>query len=119
MFRYALVIAAALVTAPKPATAEGAQVIDDRSSFVRLVADRELTRLGIRLKVSEDGRIEGSAFGRKVTGDWRWSNGYFCRDLSYGNQSLGPNCQVVQLRGDRLRFIADEGRGDHADLRLE
>jgi hypothetical protein len=104
---------------PSAARADGAQVIGDRATFLSLVENRTLTRLGIRLRVGANGTIAGEAFGRPVTGVWRWDGRYFCRDLTYGGQDLGANCQVVELRGDRLRFIADEGRGQWADLRLE
>lgn len=104
------------------ATAAGAETfqrIDDRNGFLSLVKDRTLKRLGVRLEVTGDGRIIGSAFGRAVTGAWRWENGYFCRDLYYGKEDLGPNCQLVQVRGQTMRFTADRGQGIHADLRLD
>ena len=114
-------LAAALSAAALLALAAPAQAFDrvaSKSDFVGLVAGKALTRMGITLTVLPDGRIEGRAFGRPVKGDWRWQGGLFCRDLTFGERDLGPNCQVVQRRGDTLRFIADEGRGDYADLRL-
>ena len=98
--------------------AEGFDRVQSRDEFVRIIDGRALTRFGISLNVSPAGAIEGRAFGKKVTGAWRWEGGYFCRDLAFGNESLGPNCQVVEKRGEVLRFTADEGRGDYADLRL-
>lgn len=100
------------------AQAEGFQRVDSRDGFVQLIDGRDLTRLGIRLSVSPAGKIEGRAFGRPVTGAWQWTGGYFCRDLYFGSRDLGPNCQVVQVRGGTVRFIADEGKGDYADLKL-
>lgn len=118
MFRAAAVAVA--LTAPLPALSDAPQVIADRDAFVSLVEDRELKRFGITLRVSPSGAIEGSAFGTPVTGAWRWQDGYFCRDLYYGSRDLGPNCQLVELRaGQTLRFIADQGRGQYADLRLD
>jgi len=92
--------------------------ITDRSAFVGLVEGRTLTSLGIALKVLPDGQIAGRAFGRDVTGTWDWRNGLFCRAMEAGSRSLPLNCQVVQLDGTTLRFIADEGQGDLADLRI-
>ncbi|MFN3936469.1 MAG: dihydrodipicolinate reductase [Gemmobacter sp.] len=103
---------------PLPAAASDATRIQSRDAFVSLVKDRALTRFGITLTVLPDGAITGRAFGRPVRGDWNWRGSYFCRNLWFGDEPLGPNCQVVELRGNALRFIADEGRGDHADLRL-
>lgn len=99
-------------------TAGGFDRIESREEFVQLVAGRALTRFGITLNVLPEGGIEGRAFGRRVTGAWRWDGGYFCRDLAFGDESLGPNCQVVEKNGALLRFTADEGKGDSADLRL-
>ncbi|MEM9754823.1 MAG: dihydrodipicolinate reductase [Pseudomonadota bacterium] len=101
-----------------PAVAEEFTVIDSRDTFLSLVDGRELTRLGIRLEVTPDGRIEGRAFGTPVTGAWQWDGGYFCRDLFYGDEDLGPNCQQVTLRGSTIRFTSDRGTGEYADLRL-
>lgn len=109
-------IFAALAT---PALAEGFERINDENGFVSLVKDRELKRLGIRLKVTDDGRIQGNAFGKEVTGAWRWDGGYFCRDLAVGGDSLEFNCQLVQVKGRTVRFTSDKGDGIYADLRLD
>ena len=113
-----LLISLLMATVSTPALAEFARV-DKRDSFVSLVKDRDLTRLGIRLKVTDDGRIKGRAFGQNVTGDWNWNGGFFCRDLFVNGDVLdAENCQKVEVRGDTLRFTSDKGRGDYADLRL-
>jgi hypothetical protein len=102
---------------PAAAQAEFAQVTD-RERFVSLIEGRDLTRFGIRLEVTRDGQIRGRAFGRDVTGAWRWAQGYFCRDLYWGSMELGANCQAVRQNGDTLRFISDQGQGQYADLYL-
>ena len=102
-----------------PAAADGLSRVQEKAEFVGLVAGKALTRLGITLEVAADGSISGRAFGMPVTGAWRWNGGMFCRDLYFGKQDLGPNCQMVQSDGRTVRFIADEGKGDHADLRLK
>lgn len=114
--RYALFILVFLGM-PLPALADFAQVTD-RDRFVSLISGKDLTRLGIRLTVTPDGQIRGRAFGRDVTGAWRWKGGYFCRDLYWGSMDLGPNCQAVRMKGDTLRFISDQGTGQFADLYL-
>ncbi len=91
----------------------------DRGSFVELVDGRELTRFGIRLSVQPDGGISGRAFGRSVDGAWSWSDGFFCRRIEAGGMTLPMNCQKVLRSGDTLRFIADRGSGDTADLRID
>lgn len=111
--------ATAWVVLSATAQADTFQRIDGRDSFMTLIQDRSLTRLGIRLKVQDDGTITGRAFGRKVTGDWTWTGGYFCRDLYVGGDELGPNCQMVQVQGNTVRFTSDKGTGIYADLRLK
>ena len=114
--RFMLFIVSLLV-APLAAQADFAQ-LSERDRFVSLVEGRDLTRFGIRVEVTPDGQIKGRAFGRPVTGAWRWAEGYFCRDLYWGNMELGANCQAVRKNGNTVRFISDRGTGRHADLYL-
>lgn len=114
-----MLLAAALALWAAPLWAEGFRTVESRDTFLGLVTGKSLTRFGVSLDVSPAGRISGRAFGRDVRGAWRWDGGYFCRDLSFGQQDLGPNCQVVQTDGRTLRFIADRGAGESADLRLD
>lgn len=114
----ATALAAACMLAPASAAASEFRVVTDPSEFVELVSGRELRRFGIRLQVSPQGAIAGEGFGQRVSGDWRWDGRYFCRDLAYGSTELGHNCQLVAVRGDTIRFVADQGQGDYADFRL-
>ena len=110
-----LLAALAIVT---PAAADGFDTIDERDMFVSIVDGRDLTRFGIRLNVTPDGRIVGRAFGRDVRGAWQWNSGYFCRSLYWGEKDLGPNCQAVRIDGRTMKFISDRGSGDFADFRI-
>lgn len=114
-----LSVAALLAVAPSVSSAETFQRVEQRDSFLSIVNDRALTRLGIKLQVTKDGQINGRAFGRKVTGDWQWRSGYFCRDLYVGGDELGANCQMVQVNGNTIRFTSDRGQGIYADLRIK
>jgi hypothetical protein len=113
------ILACIAALAAQPAVAEGFNQISDKNSFVSLINGKKLTRLGINLTVTPDGRIAGRAFGRDVTGAWRWQSGYFCRDLYWGQQDLGPNCQAVAVQGQTMRFTSDRGTGQFADLVLK
>ena len=118
--RYAaILVCAAMACVAAPASAQKFDTVESRKQFVQIVEGRALTRLGISLDVSPSGEIAGRAFGSPVTGVWQWRDGYFCRDLYWGSRNLGPNCQIVRVRGDTIRFIADRGRGRSADLTLE
>ncbi len=110
---FAIVLAA-------PVLAEGFQRIDDERKFTDLMKQYDLKRFGIRLKIGDNGQITGRAFGQRVSGAWDWENGFFCRDLYWGGKELdADNCQLVEIRGNTVRFTSNKGNGDHADLRLE
>ena len=92
--------------------------ISERPDFENLVKDKKLERFLISLSVTGDGKIEGSAAGRDVSGDWNWIDGYFCRTLTWGERELKYNCQKVTFDGRRLRFISDRGAGQSASFAL-
>lgn len=102
-----------------PASAEGFSQISHERDFMSILEGRKLTRMGIHLDVTSDGKIIGRAFGRDVTGAWTWREGYFCRDLYWGSRDLGANCQAVRVQGDTIRFVSDKGAGRFADLKLK
>ncbi|ASM73700.1 MULTISPECIES: dihydrodipicolinate reductase [Roseobacteraceae] len=95
-----------------------ADVVTSQSDFIRLVSGKTLTRPLIRIEVRADGRITGTGAAWEVTGTWNWQGNYFCRDLYWGGDPLGYNCQEVRFEGGRIRFTSDKGRGDTAAFRL-
>jgi hypothetical protein len=107
-----------LATLASPAMADGYARVTDRGAFVTLVGGKSLTSLGVSLNVSSSGNISGRAFGSAVSGAWTWNDGYFCRTLKAGSRVFARNCQLVQQKGNRIRFIADKGAGQTADLRI-
>lgn len=127
MARWAFICLSAMLL-PAAAHAEGWALakagteferVEERDRFVEIISQGSLNRFGMTLVVAPDGRIGGRAFGRDVTGQWQWRDGFFCRDLYWGSRNLGPNCQEVKVSGEMVRFTSDEGTGDFADLRLE
>ena len=115
--RIAMTIAALAIVAPQIAAAE-LKRIDNRSEFVQLVEGKTLSRPLVRLTVTPDGQIAGRGATWDVIGTWSWKDGYFCRDLNWGGDDLGYNCQAVLANGSEMRFIADQGAGEAADFRL-
>lgn len=101
-----------------PVPAQAFERVASRDAFLALVQGRTLTGDGVSLRVGADGSIFGRGFGLRVTGGWDWQGGFFCRTLDTALRDFPRNCQVVQVRGDVVRFTADQGAGDVADLRL-
>ena len=104
-----------------PAFADGFAPIREKDRFLSLVEGREL-RLpfyGIRLRLSPDGGIRGSALGWDLTGKWSWKDGYFCRTIDWSGTEIPFNCQLVEARGgEALRFTVDRGAGDSASFQI-
>ena len=114
LFTIGLALFCAMVTA---VSAEQSR-ISSKADFVRLIDGKTLTRPLIKLQVTPTGSIKGKGARWAITGNWRWKDGYFCRDLNWGGDDLGYNCQAVSVRGNKIRFQSDKGTGDYADFRL-
>lgn len=112
-------IGLAAAIAAGPSVAQEFREVSSREGFMELVQGTSLTRMGISLTVTPGGAIEGRAFGGQVTGSWRWEGSYFCREMSWGSRTFEDNCQEVLTDGETVRFIADRGAGDSADLNLQ
>lgn len=114
--------ALALCLLPMPALADGFLPIHDKAQFLALVSgnDLRLPMFDITLRILPDGQITGQAMGTPVSGNWRWQDGYFCRDMQWGKRPIDPNCQLVEVKGtDVMRFTVDRGAGDSAQFRLK
>ena len=120
MLRTVLILGLAPLTelAPLPAFAADFTRITEKADFVAAVAGRNLISTAVRLNVKTDGQIEGRAFGFSVSGTWEWQGGYFCRTLDTATQDFPLNCQQVETDGATIRFTADKGTGDVANLRI-
>jgi hypothetical protein len=115
------ILSIALAVLPMPALAEGYVAVMDKGQFLQLVEGRELQigLYGLKLRVQSDGKIDGTAFGKDVSGKWSWKNGYFCREMLLGQREIPYNCQLVEAKGgSTLRFTSDQGSGESADFRL-
>lgn len=108
----------ALLILSLPAPAFAFAPVTERAAFLSLVEGKRLTGSGIGLEVTREGAITGRAFGFRVTGGWTWEGGLFCRTLNSAIRSFPLNCQTVAVQGDVIRFQADRGTGDIADLQI-
>ena len=111
-------MAAAVAMAAAPAYAELTKV-QSQGEFVELVSGKTLTRPMVKLTVSPNGQIAGRGSLWSIKGSWSWKDGYFCRDLNWGGDDLGYNCQEVQASADgKITFTSDKGAGDSASFTL-
>ncbi|MEM8825015.1 MAG: dihydrodipicolinate reductase [Pseudomonadota bacterium] len=101
-----------------PVPAQAFERITSRDTFLSLVDGRRLVGDGVSLEVQGNGQISGSGLGLQISGSWNWENRMFCRTLQTAVRSFPRDCQTVARRGDVLRFHANGGQGDIADLRI-
>ena len=110
-----LALLALSVFLPAPAFAEQTS-ITDRATFVDRIANRDLTRLGIGVRVTPGGEIDGDAFGAPVTGTWEWRGRQFCREMQWGDRTFGDSCQSVHIRDGRVYFQPSSGNSVYLNL---
>ena len=118
MFARILTLSCTLMALATASHADFAKV-NDENEFIALVQGKTLTRPFVSVRVTQAGQIEGTGARWEIRGNWSWQNGYFCRDLNWGGDDLGYNCQEVRADGNRLRFTSDRGAGQSAVFRLE
>lgn len=94
--------------------------IQDEAEFRGIIDGKSLVirKYTLKLKVLQNGEIQGRAVGRDITGSWTWKNGYFCRDMKWGDRPIPYNCQLVEYDGTKVRFTTDKGQGRSADFDL-
>lgn len=105
---------------PAVAAAQDYVRVSDEGTFLDLMGQGDLTHMlyNITVKVMPDGQITGDALGWPVSGSWSWQDGYFCRAMDWGGDEIPYNCQLVEQKGDLVRFTVDQGAGRAAALRL-
>lgn len=91
-----IILAAVLTLAPL--SAHALDRITDEGAFLALIA--------------------GDALGWDVSGAWRWTDGYFCREMAWGGDPIPYNCQLVEASGNEVRFTSDQGSGASASFKL-
>ena len=103
-----------------PVTVQAFERIAEKNAFITFISGTSLTNrlYGVTLMVSASGDISGEAFGRAINGDWTWQDGYFCREMAWGDRAIPYNCQLVEARGNEIRFTSDQGAGESASFKL-
>ena len=93
----------------------------NRAAFLELVLGKTLgiPMFLVKLRIYEDGSIQGKGMGKQISGLWEWQTGYFCRTLVWGSVEIGRNCQEITLDSRKLIFTSDRGTGRSARFSLK
>lgn len=83
-----------------------------RDDFLDNFAEVTLVADALRFVIHEDGTIVGEVGGRPLTGRWYWENGYFCRTAVLDGETLELDCEIIEYRGDQMRYIRERGNGE-------
>jgi len=98
----------------------GFRPVTDEQAFVSTVVQKDLRlpMFGVAIQVQPNGAIVGEAMGKPVTGTWEWRNGTFCRAMTWGEEALEHNCQLVEVAEGKVRFTLDAGAGQSAVFKM-
>lgn len=86
--------------------------------FCEQITGKHLTGEGLDFVIYPDGRIAGTADGKKFYGSWVWRDGFFCRKAELEGEDLGVDCEVIEISKDRMRYTRDKGVGVSAVVEI-
>ncbi|GGB07347.1 hypothetical protein [Allosediminivita pacifica] len=81
------------------------------AKFIARVTDRPLRAEGICFTIRSDGGMTGEIDGVPLAGQWIWRDALFFHWAALGGEELGSDCELIEVRGNRMRYIREEGRG--------
>ena len=117
----ALALAAAAISTPETAEAQGwERVITEQQFRDRIVDRRIVTPEGNSFTPHADGSVTGQWGGQPMVGGWQWYQGMWCRNVRVGQSpEIGTDCQLIELLGNEIRSTRDQGRGEPGVGHLE
>lgn len=99
-------------------SAEPLQRIQTDSDFTQTVVGKRLSSGGVTLIVNNDGTVFGSGQAGKVSLNWDWRSGYFCRSGTVGGIAVTEDCEMVLTSGNTVHFVSNRGRGSGVEYRI-
>lgn len=86
--------------------------VTTRDEFVSRFTGVTLVSDGLRFVIHEDGRILGDIGDLPLSGRWYWENGFFCRTAVLDGATLELDCEMIECRGDQMRYTRERGNGE-------
>ena len=86
--------------------------------FRQRVSGRLLTGDGLIFVIYSDGRISGTAGGKRFSGSWVWRDGFFCRTAELEGEDIGADCEIIEVSGGLMRYTKNKGAGTSAIIKI-
>lgn len=93
--------------------------VTTRDEFVSRFAGVTLVADGLRFVIHDDGRIVGDLDGLPLSGCWYWEDGFFCRTADLDGTPLELDCEIIECRGDQMRYIRERGNGEASIVEID
>lgn len=90
----------------------GWQRVETEEAFRQAFADKRLSLGDMTFTIHGNGRISGRIGDSRLTGAWYWQDRYFCRTAELDGEDLGLDCEIIETRGNQMRYIRHKGKGE-------
>lgn len=117
MKTFTIPLALACFCLASPATAE--RILTEEDFRAKVVGKSMTSADGATFKIHANGKLTGSVGSKKFRGVWNWQSGYFCRNGKMAGKEIGSDCQVVEVDGDTVTNIRNQGKGKKAVFTLD
>ena len=94
-----------------PVQAESLKRIRKAADFQAMVVGKTFGDDVTTMVVTADRKISGKFQNDNIVGAWKWSNGYFCRNVNVGQRAMGNDCQLVKADSTEVSFTREKGKG--------
>lgn len=92
--------------------------VTSAQEFRDRITGRTLSGAGLTFVISSDGKISGTADGKRFSGTWMWRDGYICRTAEIEGEDLGADCEVIEVSKGLMRYTKDKGDGSSAIIEI-
>ncbi|WP_299476197.1 hypothetical protein [uncultured Roseibium sp.] len=84
-----------------------------QQEFLEQVAGKRLVNGDSWVVIAPGGTVYGVGPDQdEISGTWRWSDVYYCREILFGGKDLTEDHQTVRLDGDKVSFVHQRGEGE-------
>lgn len=97
---------------------DGWQKITTERAFLAAFSDKQLFADDLRFVIHSDGTMTGTIGDAVLRGNWYWRDIFFCRTAELDGEDLGLDCEIIEARGNQMRYTRNEGAGEASVVTL-